>query len=299
MRGAAYRHFATQGALLREAGLENLIHAGYSRTARASPWPLHDHISIELHYFVRGALRCWIGGDLVDLRGGQVLIVRPSIVHGGWLGRMPPAELYWLGIHPWSPERGETAFGLSPAESSAIHDALRDLPAAFPAKGDLLAPLQRLVASYPPQDGRSLFALRAALLEILDTVIRAGRANAAPAQPARVKQAISLMSRTLEQPLSIPHIARVLGVGGSQFAREFRDAMGISPKDYYLRARILEACRRISVSQASVTPIAHALGFTSSQYFATAFKRIAGLTPTDYQRACLAPPTTEIIHWPA
>jgi AraC-like DNA-binding protein len=220
------------------------------------------------------------------------------MVHGGWLGVIPPAELYWLGIRPWRPDRGERVFGLSLTESATIHQALSSLPSrGLPVAGDLSAPLKRLVASYPPEDGQALYTVRTALLEIVDIVIRSGHADTSPETPARVGDAVALMARTLEEPLAIPAIARALGVSASQFTREFRDAMGISPKDYYLRARILEACRRMASPGAIVTPIAHALGFTSSQYFATAFRRITGLTPTDYQRACLAPAPAEVIHW--
>ncbi len=87
-RGAAYRAFSTAGtrsapaaALLREAGLEHLIQGGYARSVRASPWPLHDHTNFEIHFFVRGTSRCWVGGDLRDVRGGQILVVSPSVVH--------------------------------------------------------------------------------------------------------------------------------------------------------------------------------------------------------------------------
>jgi AraC family transcriptional regulator, L-rhamnose operon regulatory protein RhaS len=304
-RGAILAHAtpttgtARAGALLREAGLEHLVHAGYSRSVRASSWPLHDHANLlELHFFVRGALRCWIGSDLAELRGGEILLVSPAVVHGGWLGLIPPAELYWLGIRPWRPERGERVFGLSLTESATIRDALRNLSSrGLPAAGDLFAPFQRLVESYPPEDGPSLFALRAALLEIIAIVIRSGHANTSPQKPTRVRDALALMARTLEEPLAIPAIATALRVSASQLTREFREAMGISPKDYYLRARILEACRRMSRESASVTRVAHALGFTSSQYFATAFRRITGFSPTDYQRACIAPPPAEVIHW--
>ena len=48
--------------------------------------------------------------------------------------------------------------------------------------------------------------------------------------------------------------------------------------------RIEEAKRRLLLPGASATQIALELGFVSSQYFATVFRRVTGMTPTAYRR---------------
>jgi AraC-like DNA-binding protein len=52
--------------------------------------------------------------------------------------------------------------------------------------------------------------------------------------------------------------------------------------DYITRRRIEESKKMLSQGEASVTDIAYALGFSSSQYFATVFKRITGQSPKQF-----------------
>ena len=64
----------------------------------------------------------------------------------------------------------------------------------------------------------------------------------------------------------------------------FQRDVGVTPARFHARARIALGKRQLIYSDASVTEIAMGLGYSSSQYFATSFKRIVGLTPADYRR---------------
>jgi AraC-like DNA-binding protein len=44
-----------------------------------------------------------------------------------------------------------------------------------------------------------------------------------------------------------------------------------------------EAHRRLADTNEDITNIAHNLGFSSSQYFATVFRRETGMTPGEYR----------------
>jgi AraC family transcriptional regulator len=52
--------------------------------------------------------------------------------------------------------------------------------------------------------------------------------------------------------------------------------------------RLNEAKRRLKESDESITDIAAALGFSSSQHFSTHFKKMFGCTPTSYRRSVRA-----------
>ena len=53
--------------------------------------------------------------------------------------------------------------------------------------------------------------------------------------------------------------------------------------DYLARLRVRRAKALLRNGRLPVTRIAFDLGFSSSQYFATFFKRFAGFTPTAYR----------------
>ena len=58
----------------------------------------------------------------------------------------------------------------------------------------------------------------------------------------------------------------------------------MSPWQYILKVRIEAAKQRLAARDESITQIAMRLGFASSQYFATTFKRITGVTPRAYRQ---------------
>lgn len=55
----------------------------------------------------------------------------------------------------------------------------------------------------------------------------------------------------------------------------------MAPAEYVLQQRIAAAQQLLADSGKSITEIAYELGFSSSQTFATAFRRITSLRPSD------------------
>jgi quercetin dioxygenase-like cupin family protein len=43
--------------------------------------PEHSHISEQITYVVKGALKFWIGGEEIILEAGQVMVIPPNMPH--------------------------------------------------------------------------------------------------------------------------------------------------------------------------------------------------------------------------
>jgi AraC-like DNA-binding protein len=67
--------------------------------------------------------------------------------------------------------------------------------------------------------------------------------------------------------------------------------MGVAPHEFILRCKMDEAKRLLTHEGRSVTETAMALGFSSSQYFATVFKRFTQQTPVEF---CTNGPVTPL-----
>ncbi|WJS81129.1 AraC family transcriptional regulator [Tetragenococcus halophilus] len=67
------------------------------------------------------------------------------------------------------------------------------------------------------------------------------------------------------------------------FAHKFKELYGYSPIEYLQRRRIGEAQTQLITTKSSVTEIAHKVGFNSSAYFSTLFKKIVSLSPREYR----------------
>ncbi len=88
---------------------------------------------------------------------------------------------------------------------------------------------------------------------------------------------------------SLDEMARACGMGRSQFSVRCRELTNMSPHEYLMYRRIELAGQELLASTSrSITDIAFAFGFGSSQYFATSFRKQMGLSPKEYRASAAA-----------
>ena len=100
------------------------------------------------------------------------------------------------------------------------------------------------------------------------------------AAPRRLRQAIILMERNLETPLSLAEIAEACGLSQRHLARLFREHTGVTPVRYYMDVRLDRARGMITQTELSVLQVSVACGFASPEYFARVYRARFGLTPS-------------------
>ncbi len=100
------------------------------------------------------------------------------------------------------------------------------------------------------------------------------------AAPAKLREAIILMERNLEQPLSIGDIARKNALSQRQLERLFQQHSGITPVRYYLDVRLDRARGLVTQTELPIVDIAVACGFSGSAQFSKAYRRRFANTPS-------------------
>jgi AraC family transcriptional regulator len=103
----------------------------------------------------------------------------------------------------------------------------------------------------------------------------------APWQIRRVTEALA-SNPASEQPLS--DLASLVGLSPFHFSRAFKKSVGVPPHAYQVQLRIERAQALLIETQQSVTEIAFAVGYESSQSLARAFVRQIGCTPSEFRR---------------
>jgi AraC-like DNA-binding protein len=122
-------------------------------------------------------------------------------------------------------------------------------------------------------------------LQILSLVVEAPRLLA-PSRPITsfVARAERLLMDAVDDPPSIPGLARELGVAYSYFRREFKRHTGLAPYQYVRRLRLEKARRMIGSSSESLQSISEHLGFASAFHLSAAFKKQYGQSPNHWRR---------------
>ena len=110
------------------------------------------------------------------------------------------------------------------------------------------------------------------------------RTGAPHRHTALTAKANSLMESSLDDPLSLAHIADRLGTSTRTLQQQFRLRLNTTPQDHYLQLRLAEARRLVTDTDLPLMDVALATGFASQSSFARAFRTAHGLTARDLRQ---------------
>lgn len=118
---------------------------------------------------------------------------------------------------------------------------------------------------------------------------RAGRGGSGNAGSGRAAHPLVIQVReyveaNLGENLRLGDIARAVHVSPSHCSREFSRHAGMSVSDFIARRRLERARELLENTHQSVTEIAGTLGFSSSTYFTSWFRRMIGASPLGYRK---------------
>lgn len=87
-----------------------------------------------------------------------------------------------------------------------------------------------------------------------------------------------------EHDLSVPSLASRVGMSPRNFARRFREQLGVSPAQYVLRARVEHARARLEQSDESIETIAERSGFGTEETMRRSFQKLVRVPPRNYRQ---------------
>ncbi len=129
--------------------------------------------------------------------------------------------------------------------------------------------------------------LRSALEELLIRLIRRGSGAPPRRSPSteRTGAIIQYLEQRLDQALTIEQICRDNLIGRAKLESMFAAETGGGVLDHFSRMKIDAARGLIREGQLNITEISSRLGFSSVHYFSRRFKKLTGMTPTEYARS--------------
>ena len=100
----------------------------------------------------------------------------------------------------------------------------------------------------------------------------------------RIGAAISHLETNTHEPVDLDLLARIAHMSSRNFIRSFKAATGSSPIAYVIQLRVNRAASLLRRTDLTITEIAFQAGFGDSNYFARQFRRLLGVTPSQYRR---------------
>jgi len=270
----------------RSLGMRDVMTLGrYSYAHAHRPLCEHTHGNMfEICLLDEGVQPYVVGGREFVLRGGDVLVALPNEIHGTGPNPENRGRLYWLLLRV--PSRRERFLNLPPTEGNRLVGALLSLPQRhFRGNRYLKSYLENIFAAFDREDDafRVTEIRNWALRFLLDVVGDAQRLGKGRVSSLMRGTQNYIDSHLDDEALTLAVLADSCGLSLSRFKARFRQEIGIAPGNYIIMRRIEKAKEWLRESDRSITRIAIDLGFSTSQYFATAFKRYTGLSPRQFR----------------
>ena len=100
-----------------------------------------------------------------------------------------------------------------------------------------------------------------------------------------VAKALAFIHMHYAEDITREEVARCVYLAPAYFAKQFKREKGITIKDYINYCRVTAAREQLKRTDLSITEVANRVGFTDSSYFAVVFKKIVGLSPSDFRQS--------------
>lgn len=280
--------------------------AGVWDARHAQRWGLdwHRNQGVELTFVSRGRLPFACDGQDWDLGAGSLTVTRPWQEHRLGAPTVPASRIVWLILdvdarYPDEPWQWPKWLLFAQQDLSRLEQLLRENPRAV-FKGNALARSQfERLATVLAKPGDAGTATRLAIVvnELLLAVLESIEADAAAAvegdservlspagSRAGVEQFLEQLNSEIAYPWTLAEMAESCGLARTQFSAHCLALTNQSPMQYLQRIRIQAAKDMLRAdSHRTVTEIAHLCGFSTSQYFATTFRQLVGVSPSEYR----------------
>ncbi|WP_350275622.1 AraC family transcriptional regulator [Kribbella sp. HUAS MG21] len=243
----------------------------------------HSHPGcVEVCYLARGRQRYRLGDRVYQLTGGDQFVTLPGEQHDSAGEPEDKGVLYWLIVRV----DDSPLLYLDSARRRQLSRALLGIPSRqFRAHPDARFLLDDAIAQLtgPPTE-LALLQAAMSLGQFLVRTVTASAADQARPVSAVVERSRQYVAEHLGEPITVPMLSQAAGLSPARLHAQFRQELGMPPGEFVLRSKIEHARALLIETELPVTEIAHSLGFASTQYFATAFKRLTRTTPTAYRR---------------
>lgn len=252
---------------------------------------LHLHDYIELFFYVSGDADFILNDTYLHLHPGDVIVAPENVLHKPIIKSETRYERFYIGLP-------RACFTQMDRVGSPLAFALQGQSVIRPdaqGRATLLRYLNTMDEIIARDGEHGTVRVYAELLRLLYFLGNGARASAAETAlpeegtlPSLIARALPYLDRHIGSINSVEELSHTLGVTPSYLSDLFSRSMKVPLKQYITAKKIALAKARLQEGE-SVTDTAFACGFCTVSHFIVVFKRVTGVTPSEYRRRFDAP----------
>lgn len=241
----------------------------------------------------RGEVEVTAANRNYTLKKGEIIFHKPNEFHGLRANGTVAPNLVVISFRCNSPAMSffeEKILTIGEVERNLLASIITEARSAFSSKLDdpYLAELKKSPVYHPGSEQLITLYLEQLLIQLYRRYTASYR-QIPVTQSMKLKndsdtygRILSYLEDNLSNHLTIEQICHNNLIGRSQLQKLFRDRNGCGVIDFFSRMKINAARQMIRTQNLNFTQIADQLGYTSIHYFSRQFKKITGMSPSEY-----------------
>jgi len=201
---------------------------------------------------------------------------------------VPAGEIHATDFGP----RGACCFFVATNEAwmgkRLEHTNIEEVEPRIAAGGSYLQAFAlKIYEEFKKPDSLSDLIVEGALLELLGRWFREGNCLHQDA-PGWLRNVKSFLQDSFRESVSLSDLSQTVSVHSCHIAREFHRAFGLTIGEYIRKLRVDFVAEKLPNSGKdgnSLTDLALQAGFSSHAHMSSVFKRVTGMTPSQYKKA--------------
>lgn len=266
---------------------------------------IHSNPYYELIMVTQGPIYLAVGGEKLTLHTGESLLLTPWDEHAGWKDVESQSGFFWVQFLSDPPLREETWTEPSEArhflhkershlriESDDSIDYLL-IPRRFISdrRYELFRCFEKLYDEFQHPVGNYRFRLTMLLCQILENLSSDVLDKYELSQPLSTaylvyRNLVNKLDEHYIEELSMQQIGELVDRKYEYLSLIFKKYSGITIMQYIQRLRIQKAKHLLLTGGKSNREIAAEVGFQDPLYFSRLFKKIEGLSPSEFKSSC-------------
>ena len=180
-------------------------------------------------------------------------------------------SISWLGLYGEAVQEYMDILGVNP-QNPILHISLYD---------ELSYVMERIFTVSNSITLSSRLHISGLIYEFFSVLMRNSTVNP---KADYIDTALNIMNYNFCERISVEYVAKHISIDPAYFSRKFTQRVGISPKKYLLNKRIECAKELLQSTNAGISEISNSVGYDDQFYFSRIFKKITGLSPSEYRK---------------
>lgn len=249
--------------------------------------PVHWHDDIELIAVLSGEMQYNVNGEVIVLKENEGIIVNARQLHFGFSEKRKECDFICILLHPLM------LCTTSAYKRDFVLPVLHNRNATFVKLNKEIIWQKEILEDighmYSVKDGKSApIKVQTLFLNIwvrlYENITHENHSEIQNADLSILKNMIGFIQQNYAVKISLADIAASGAVGQSKCCKLFAKYIDQTPNMYLTQYRLDKSTKLLKNTDMTVTEIAHAVGFNGSSYYAEAFRKWSGISPSEYRK---------------